>query len=79
MSPVAARFMAGIKLSYAAMLRRDIVESRRKGRDVIGGFNVSRTDGSPIVKGCSTLVWKRNREQALSEALALLEMAEKEG
>ncbi len=72
-TPEAARLLAGIKLSYAAMLKKDLNRSRRK--DFIGNFNCSRTDGSPIVKGCSVAVWKHNRACALAEALAYLEMA----
>lgn len=52
-----ARLMAGIKLSYAAMLKKDINRNRRK-LSFIGSFNCSRSDGSIIVKGCSVDVWE---------------------
>jgi hypothetical protein len=68
-----ARLLAGVKLSYAAMLKKDLNKSKR--RDIISNFNCSRADGSVIVKGCSIQVWQSNRGRALSEALAYLEMA----
>lgn len=72
-TPEIARLLAGVKLSYAAMLKKDLNRSRK--RDFIGSFNCSRPDGAPIVKGCSIQVWQSNRGRALSEALAYLEMA----
>lgn len=68
-----ALLVAGVKLSFAATLKRHLNKSRK--RDIIGNFNCSRTDGSPIVKGCSIQVWRTNYERAMSQALAYLEMA----
>jgi hypothetical protein len=73
LSQDSALTVAGIKLSFAAILKRHLNKSRK--RDMISGFNCSRPDGSPIVKGCSKDVWQANYERALSEALAYLEMA----
>jgi hypothetical protein len=72
LSQDSALTMAGIKLSFAAILKRHLNKSRK--RDMISGFNCSRPDGSPVVKGCSKDVWQANYERALSEALAYLEM-----
>jgi hypothetical protein len=71
-SPETARLMAGVKLGYAAMLKKDLNRNRRKP-SFIGNFNCSRADGSVIVKGCSADVWAANRRRALAEALAYLE------
>jgi len=65
--------VAGIKLSFAAILKKHLNKSRK--RDIISSFNCSRPDGSAIVKGCSIDVWRANYNRALSEALSYLEMA----
>ncbi len=69
-----ALVVAGIKLSFAAILKRHLNKSRK--RDIISSFNCSRSDGSVIVKGCSIEVWRANYNQALAQALAYLEMGD---
>jgi hypothetical protein len=59
---------AAVRLSLAKMLIRDLqTETRRPG--YIGGYNCARADSSPIVKGCSVEVWRRNIEASLAGAV----------
>jgi hypothetical protein len=64
--PATALLLANLKLSLAAMLKRDLNHSRR--RDFIGGFNVRRADGTPIVSGCSVGVDRFEQRFFLSTA-----------
>ena len=59
---------AGIKLSLARMLQRDI----ERGADFIGNFNCVRADHSEIVWGCSLALWQLNHDRLVAEAEELL-------
>jgi hypothetical protein len=59
---------AAVRLSFAKMLIKDLqTEARRPG--FIGSFNCARADSSPIVKGCSVEVWRKNIEASLAGAV----------
>ena len=63
-TPEALQLVAGIKLSLARMLQRDI----ERGADFISNFNCARADGSTIVKGCSLAQWQLNHDRLVAEA-----------
>ena len=55
--------VAGIKLSLARMLQRDI----DRGEGFISNFNCVRADHSEIVWGCSMARWKLNHDRLVAE------------
>ena len=64
----ALQLVAGIKLSLARMLQRDI----ERGADFISNFNCARADGGTIVKGCSLARWQLNHDRLVAEAEELV-------